>query len=116
VAGLSHLHCISLCCAHACRLLQRTAGEHERLFQEYKAKKDDFSKRNKGGFIKGLMIPGLAIAQTTLFISQFSAVQTLSKDKVRCNGCYIELKGWCAFLSFLFSYGGCVLLVLVSFE
>jgi 5'-3' exonuclease len=43
----------------------------------------DFRSRNKGGMAKSLLIPGLGVAQAALFISQFSAVQTLAKDKVR---------------------------------
>jgi hypothetical protein len=44
---------------------------------------EDFRKRNKGKFGKSLMIPAMGLGQVALFISQFSAVATLAKDKVR---------------------------------
>eukprot|EP00882_Tetradesmus_deserticola_P024240 GHRQ01026483.1.p1 GENE.GHRQ01026483.1~~GHRQ01026483.1.p1 ORF type:complete len:233 (+),score=79.69 GHRQ01026483.1:7-705(+) len=61
----------------------RSAGEYERLFHEYKEKTDEFRGRHKGGMLKSLLLPGMAVAQAALFISQFSAVQSLAKDKVR---------------------------------
>jgi hypothetical protein len=79
---------LPLLCTHTCcNCLQRTAGEHERLHQDYTAKMEDFRKRNKGKFGKSLMIPGMGLAQAALFISQFSAVATLAKDKVRWHTC-----------------------------
>jgi hypothetical protein len=45
---------------------------------------EDFRKRNKGSLIKSLLLPGMGVAQAVLFISQFSAVSTLARDKVRC--------------------------------
>ncbi|KAF6261199.1 hypothetical protein COO60DRAFT_801593 [Scenedesmus sp. NREL 46B-D3] len=60
----------------------RSAGEYERLFHEYTEKTKEFKGRHKGGLRKSLLLPGLGVAQAALFISQFSAVQSLAKDKL----------------------------------
>ncbi|WIA13296.1 hypothetical protein OEZ86_006566 [Tetradesmus obliquus] len=60
----------------------KSAGEYEKLYHEYTEKMAEFKRRNKGGMVKSLLIPAMGIAQAALFISQFSAVQMLAKDKL----------------------------------
>lgn len=73
--------------AVAAVVLQRTAAEYERHYAEYKAAMADFRQRNKGRMWASVLMPFLAIFQGALFISQFSAISVLTREKVCC---------WCA--------------------
>ncbi len=72
---------LSLCCAVLCRL-QATAAEYSALAVEAQKAQTEFSLKYKGKKRYIFIGPLFAIVQAVIFISQFSAINTLAHYKV----------------------------------
>eukprot|EP00775_Hariotina_reticulata_P013467 gene13467-13593_t len=60
----------------------KSAAEYEMAMQEFNAASAVFRARSKGKLGTQLVLPVLNFAQIFLFVSQFSAVQVLAKEKL----------------------------------
>lgn len=72
--------------------MQKSAAEYEMAMQEFNAALAVVRARSKGKLGTQLVLPVLNFAQIFLFVSQFSAVQVLAKEKVgsSCCRCYMD--------------------------
>jgi len=85
IKSVRHDHKDSHLCGCYCFLLQRSAAEYELAMQEFHAAMAATRARSKGKIWTTLGLPVLNVAQICLFVSQFSAVQVLAKEKVRTS-------------------------------
>jgi len=94
IKSVRHDHKDSHLCGCYCFSLQRSAAEYELAMQEFHAAMAATRARSKKKIMTTLGLPLLNVAQICLFVSQFSAVQVLAKEKV-CTSCTAAATAGC---------------------